>query len=118
MPPVELAGQIRHSLFLAVREALNNVVKHAKADLVRVELRLERLNLRLIVEDDGQGFDPAQQEDDGTHEGLEGMRRRMEAIGGSFQLSSVLGSMTRVEFILPLALQPGTAHPNASLQIP
>jgi signal transduction histidine kinase len=102
VPTMELAGRLRHGLFLSVREALNNVVKHAQADLVKIELRLERSTLHLIVEDDGHGFDPSLQIDDGTHEGLDGMRRRMEEIGGSFQLSSAPDRSTRIEFTLPL----------------
>lgn len=109
VPAIGLAGRIRHGLFLAVREALNNVAKHAKADLVRIELRLEQANLHLIVEDDGQGFDPAQRRGDGTCEGLDGMRRRLEEIGGSFQLNSAPGCSTRLEFRLPLHVHSGAS---------
>ncbi len=116
LPPMELAGRLRHCLFLAVREALNNVAKHANANLVRIELRLEGTKLHLIVEDDGQGFDLSQQNADGIHEGLDGMRRRMEEIGGSCQISSAPGDSARVEFILPLAIVPGAAHNPAPLE--
>jgi signal transduction histidine kinase len=115
VPPTELPGRVRHGLFLAAREALNNVAKHAKADLVKIELHLERSRLHLRVEDDGKGFDPSQYEEDGTQEGLDGMRRRMEEIGGLLQLSSAPGEGTRIEFILPLPDPLGAPHTSSDL---
>ncbi len=101
MPSTALAGKARHYLFLAVREALNNVVRHARADLIRLEVRVENSRLRIAVEDNGCGFAPEQTTAEGTHEGLTNMRRRLEDIGGSFQIVSRPGG-TRVEFIAPL----------------
>lgn len=105
LPPVVLPGKVRHLLFLAVREALNNAVKHARADLVRVELRLEANGLRLAIEDNGRGFVPEQAKANGTHEGLSSMQRRLEELGGQFHLSSQPGSGTRVEFSVTLAVE-------------
>lgn len=102
LPAITLPGKIRHCLFLAVREALNNVTKHAHADLVRLELRVEADTLRLVIEDNGCGFASEKLVEDGTHEGLNTMRRRLQEIGGKFQLNSRPGSGTRVEFRAPL----------------
>jgi signal transduction histidine kinase len=102
MPSTALAGKVRHCLFLAVREALNNAVRHARADLVRLEIRAENSSLRLAVEDSGCGFAPEQTTSAGTQEGLTNMRRRMEDIGGRFEITSRPGGGTRVEFIAPL----------------
>lgn len=102
MPSTALAGKARHCLFLAVREALNNAVRHARADLIRLEIRAENPSLRIAVEDNGCGFAPEETTAAGTHEGLTNMRRRMEEIGGRFQITSHPGGGTRVEFIAPL----------------
>ena len=102
MPSTALAGKARHYLFLAVREALNNAARHARADLIRLEIRAENSSLRIAVEDNGCGFAPEQIVTAGTHEGLANMRRRMEDIGGRFEITSRSGGGTRVEFIAPL----------------
>lgn len=102
LPPTPLAGKSRHSLSQAVREALNNAVKHARADLIRVELATDAAGLHLVIEDNGKGFIPGQAGAEGTHEGLESMRGRMEEIGGSFQLQTSPDGGTRVVFLAPL----------------
>ena len=102
LPATALPGKVRHFVFQAVREALNNAAKHARADLVRVELKVEAASLRVVIEDNGGGFVAEQAGAVGTHEGLEGMRRRMEEIGGQFALRSRPGGGTRIEFLAPL----------------
>jgi signal transduction histidine kinase len=98
LPARSLSGVQRHFLFVAVREALNNSVRHAKADLVRMEIRCEAGALRVVIEDNGCGFRPEGADGTGTGDGLENMRRRMEEIGGEFSLTSRHGHGTRVEF--------------------
>ena len=102
IPALELSGKTRHLVFLAVREALNNAVKHAAAKLIRLEIKVADGGLRIVVEDDGQGFAPKQELSAGTHEGLKNMQRRMAEIGGQFQLTSRPEGGTRVEFCLSL----------------
>jgi len=113
MPSTALAGKVRHYLFLAVREALNNAVRHARADLIRLEIRAENSSVRIAVEDNGCGFAPEQTTGAGTHEGLTNMRRRMEEIGGRFQIASRPGGGTRVEFIAPLPSESPTPPRNS-----
>ena len=114
MPSTALAGKARHYLFLAVREALNNAVRHAQADLIRLEVRVENASLRLAVEDNGGGLAPELATNSGTHEGLANMRRRMEDIGGTFEITSRPGHGTRVEFVAPLPGQSPTPTRNTS----
>ena len=57
LPPLPLSADVRHNLFLAVKEALNNIVKHAQAREVRLRLIQEHGRLTLVIEDDGRGFD-------------------------------------------------------------
>jgi signal transduction histidine kinase len=102
LPATELPGKIRHSVFLAVREALNNAAKHAHADLVRLGIQIDGATLRVTVEDNGRGFAPENPGPLGTHEGLDTMRRRMDLAGGEFRLTSRPGAGTRAEFVVPL----------------
>jgi PAS domain S-box-containing protein len=82
-------------LYRIAQEALHNVVKHAAAHRVRVELRREGAAVRLRVEDDGKGFDPEQVPD--GHLGLAGMRARAERVGAEFSCTSQPGDGTTVE---------------------
>jgi len=63
-----------------LREALSNVVRHAKADSVSVDIRVDDMWLTLVVADDGVGFDPAQVR---HASGTTNTRRRAESLGGS-----------------------------------
>jgi signal transduction histidine kinase len=85
LPDVTLPPEVRHNVFLAAKEAINNVVKHARASTVRMRLQLEADRFMLEIEDDGRGLDPAA-ESSGRN-GLRNMRRRMEDISGEFSIS-------------------------------
>lgn len=106
LPGAVLPGKIRHALSLTVREALNNLVKHSRSDLVRIILRLEDGQVRIAIEDNGSGFTREQVGAEGTHEGLESMRRRMEDIGGQFLLETPPDGGARVVFLAPLPIGP------------
>ena len=77
-------------LYRIAQEALHNVVKHAAARQVRVEVRQHDGGVRLRVEDDGKGFDPATVPD--GHLGLAGMRARADRVGATFACESRPGS--------------------------
>ena len=96
LPPLRLTTEIRHNLFLAVKEALNNVVKHAQAMNVRVTLKLHATVLSIVVQDDGRGFLPDSQRPGGN--GLRNMQQRLEAIGGRVEVESESGQGTTVRF--------------------
>jgi signal transduction histidine kinase len=91
-------------LYRIAQEALHNVVKHAAARQVRVEVRqVGGGGVRLRVEDDGKGFDPAAVPD--GHLGLAGMRARADRVGATFACESGPGSGTSIEVALsPAAL--------------
>lgn len=84
-----------------IQEALANVMKHAAATRVKVAFELDGGAARMVVEDNGVGFDPAQPRV-GPAFGLETMRERAELIGGSFAVRSAPGAGTTVEVRLPL----------------
>ncbi len=102
LPARPLPGKARHALFLVVREALNNAARHAGAGLLRLEIRAEGTDLRIVVEDDGCGFEAANAGVPGAREGLGNMRRRMEELGGTFRLAARTGGGTRIELSAPM----------------
>ncbi|MEI6278513.1 MAG: histidine kinase [Verrucomicrobiae bacterium] len=106
LPVLTLAGKVRHALFLSIREAANNAVKHAEASLIRLEIHCENQELHVVIEDDGSGFLPGAKGETNTHNGLGNMRRRMEEINGRFLLTSQPGKGTRIDFFAPLPDEP------------
>jgi signal transduction histidine kinase len=85
-------------VYRIAQEALHNVVKHAAAHQVRVDVRAEGAGVRLRVEVDGMGFDPARVPD--GHLGLAGMRARAERVGAAFSVDSAPGKGTIIEVAL------------------
>ena len=102
LPSWPLTAEIRHNLFLAVKEALNNALKHSRASEINLTLRLGDHSFALSVIDNGIGFDatsgpPAM--DTGriaAGNGLNNMRKRLEEIGGRCFIVSKPDSGTRV----------------------
>ena len=101
--PERLPASVETALFRIVQEAVNNVLRHAQAQHVRVVLTRSDDNVRLDVADDGQGFD-VQLPRSGRHIGLWSMRERVEQLGGQFELRSAPGQGTTVTAVLPLPL--------------
>jgi signal transduction histidine kinase len=101
LPPVEVSSRARHNLSMAAREAMHNVIKHACASQVTVQVDYDGGVLLVSLQDDGCGFQMGS-EVDGGH-GLGNMRRRLEEIGGGCSIDSVLGAGTTVVFRAPIA---------------
>ncbi len=87
LPVLELPSEVRHHMYLVVKESLHNIVKHADATEVWLRLRLTADRLTIIVEDDGRGWEARQTPAPGA-DGLENFRRRMAEIGGHCDLSN------------------------------
>ena len=105
LPPVSLAGATRHSLFLTIREAVNNAVKHAEPTVVGLAVRIAGGRLSMTVEDDGSGFDAESvtaAAAPNPRSGLHNMRRRIEELGGRFTIHSHPGGGTEVVVDVPL----------------
>ncbi len=109
----ELAGiqpELEEALYRICQEALHNVVKHAGARHVTIELRQDGECVCLRVIDDGTGFDPgAARAGRGKHLGLEGMRGRAERFGGRLDIDSKPGEGCRLQVRLPM--RPGEQTP-------
>lgn len=102
-PPVKLGGRVRHDLFLAVKETLNNVVRHAQATEVEFGLQLNGSQLELGIADNGRGFD-LQAAPHGN--GLVNLRERLAGLGGVCSVESSPGRGTRVNLSLNLDSSP------------
>ena len=98
-PDVSLRA--KEALYRVTQEALNNVVKHAGASQVVVEMTCKPSFLAVSIRDDGAGFEPRQPYP--GHLGLQTMRERVEQLGGTLTLNSTPGEGTVVEARLPLA---------------
>lgn len=110
--PANLSDAAALALFRIVQEALRNVARHAPQAAVQVTLERVSGNLRLCIEDDGDGFDPERCR---PGLGLLSMRERATVCGGQLDIHSAPGKGTHVEALIPLAAQPiRTAPATAS----
>ena len=109
-PPLTPAAQT--AAYRIALEALHNVVKHAHAQQVQVELAQVGERLHLRVQDDGHGFD--QQAASGGTLGQRSMRERAAGAGGHLEVRSAPGQGTAVELWLPLAPEPATEQPTST----
>lgn len=101
LPCFPVPTQIRHHLFLVVKETLNNVVKHAAANTVQFKAEAEEKLLRLTIVDNGRGF--AMGRERAGSDGLLNMQSRLKELGGKCSIESAPGEGTRVIFEVPLS---------------
>jgi ligand-binding sensor domain-containing protein/signal transduction histidine kinase len=109
LPQWLVTAEVRHHLFLAFKEALHNVVKHAAASEVSVSLTTTDRSFTLVARDNGRGFDPKTVSEKKTVEigrssgnGLVNMRLRLEKIGGHCEIQSAPGTGTEIKFVVEL----------------
>ncbi len=96
IPPWPVSADVRHHLFMVSKEALNNIVQHARAGEVRLSATVAEGLVTLTIEDDGQGFGLRSR--DAFADGLGNMRQRMQEAGGHCEIESVPGKGTRATF--------------------
>ena len=95
----EVSLDVKEALYRITQEALNNIVKHARASHVKVTLSNNKEEVVLNISDDGIGFDP--QGEFPGHLGMHTMRERAEKMGGRFLLNSIPGSGTDIQVQVP-----------------
>jgi signal transduction histidine kinase len=100
LPDERLPSEIETAVYRIVQESLTNVVKHARARNVTVVLTLRARSLKAVIEDDGEGFDPAEAREDGV--GLVGMRERLSLLGGKLEVESSRSGGTTIAVEVPL----------------
>jgi PAS domain S-box-containing protein len=104
MEEKDVPDHLKTVIYRICQEAFNNIAKHSKAKLATLSLR-KTDQIELVIEDDGQGFNPVEKLSAGDHNrglGLTSMRERAELSGGSFVIESIHGSGTTIRLSWPL----------------
>jgi PAS domain S-box-containing protein len=98
--PRELPLEWEENLLRIEQEVLTNVMRHAQASEFNAQLAFDNGEIRLNLRDNGSGFDPG-----GRHDGfgLQGMRERVEGMGGQLSIQSARGDGTAISIVLPFA---------------
>ena len=105
-----LSRELEVAIYRSVQEALHNIAKHSQARHFSVKLEMASSKVTVIIEDDGVGFSPRAVQDRGF--GLEGMRERAAALGGSVTVRSGPENGTRIRLVFPLE-PPRNVNPAA-----
>ena len=93
--------EFKRDIFLIYKEVLNNIVRHAQAENVDIEIDCRRNRLQLSIQDDGIGFNNLDQEfREGN--GLRNLRMRAQAIGANLRVRSALTEGTSVQLVIPM----------------
>jgi signal transduction histidine kinase/ligand-binding sensor domain-containing protein len=100
LPLAPLPAETRHQLFLALKEAFNNIARHSGATEVQLQLACDDSVLRICIQDDGKGMPEGSNGVAGN--GIRNMRERIERLGGTLKIVSSPGRGTKLEFTLPL----------------
>ena len=118
VPAVELREDHAILLFQSVRELLMNVVKHAGTTEATLTIALQKKVLSLTVRDQGRGFDvTTEQGTTDTHFGLFSIRERMEAIEGTFEITSIPNQGTTASLKLSLAPPETATQSDKTLRV-
>ncbi|MEJ0091758.1 MAG: two-component regulator propeller domain-containing protein [Limisphaerales bacterium] len=102
LPATEIPPEVRHNVFLAFKESVNNVVKHAHATEAWIRLRLTPEKFILEIEDNGRGMAGMDVKAAEMRNGLKNMKKRMADIGGEFSISPGASAGTIVHLSIPL----------------
>ena len=100
IPAREVPANVRHNIFLVVKEALQNIVKHAHATEVWLRINPGPRELSISIEDNGRGFD--RPPEDAWADGLRNLRQRLAEIGGECRITSQVNQGTTIAVQLPL----------------
>ena len=106
LPATEIPPEVRHNVFLAFKESVNNVVKHAHASEAWIRLRLSPEKFILEIEDNGRGLGGMDPKAAQMRNGMRNMRKRMADIRGEFSISPGANGGTIVRLTVPLSKLP------------
>ena len=95
-----LASKYEVALFRLIQESIQNVIKHASAESIQVNIRIEKNQVSVSIRDDGIGFDIEKKKENSF--GLIGMRERVEMLDGEITINSKFGNGTTVYVNIPL----------------
>jgi signal transduction histidine kinase len=100
IPSHQLSAEVRRNVFLTMKEAIHNAVKHSGATLVELNCRVSDHEVEFSVQDNGRGFIIKNLSGQGN--GLLNMKKRIEEIDGNFQIESEPGNGTKIRLTVPL----------------
>jgi signal transduction histidine kinase len=108
---LDIKASAAHEILMSVREAVTNSIQHSGTKQVLLQLHIDGENIMISIEDHGCGFSVSEVDaiDEG-HYGIVGMRERMERIGGSCKIRSIVGTGTCVQLVIASA----NVHKNIS----
>jgi signal transduction histidine kinase len=109
MPSIVVDGRLRYDLVLAVKETLNNIVRHAQATEVEFQMAFEEDQLQITISDNGKGF--ASKRPPGGN-GLKNLPLRLSKLGGQYDIESLIGKGTIVTIRLRLSQRTETVPAN------
>lgn len=104
LPERAVESRHRHQLFMVFKEALANVVHHAAATEVSLNIRYEAERLRVAIADNGRGLEEVARTQ--NMDGIANMRDRIEKLGGRFELESAAGRGTTLRLEVPIKEKP------------
>ena len=110
VPAMRISREAQRNIFLTVKEAINNCIKHADASEIGISLTLAH-GLHIVIADNGRGFNPADLK--GSGNGLRNMRQRVESIGGTFTITSSVSESTSID--IRVSLESLCAEKNTTL---
>lgn len=108
LPHHPISTNQRHNIFMAIKEALNNVIKHSQASEVRIRLSHGDDQFRIVIADNGRGLDVAHPA--GSGDGLRNMRQRLQQIGGHLAIESAPGQGTSLTMEFSPHARAGLSH--------
>ncbi|HEX8378339.1 MAG TPA: tetratricopeptide repeat protein [Pedobacter sp.] len=95
VPQIKISQPVQRNIFLTIKEALHNCIKHADCDKISVSLLVKEGLLNIAITDSGKGFDIKALKRNGN--GLRNMQYRLESIGGDCFINSILGKGTTIQ---------------------
>jgi len=98
IPDVELKSEVRRNIFLCVKESINNIIKHANATSVELNVQIIKPVLIILIKDNGKGLPIAEENISGN--GLKNISRRMNMINGKSDIFNEGGAVVRLELNL------------------
>lgn len=110
-PPINVEGRVRHDLLMVVKEALNNIVRHANATEVEFRMAVENHSLDIAIADNGRGLGGAMEKEG---HGLKNLSARLTKLGGNCSVESQSGGGTIVKIRLPLSAPAGAGTSPAA----
>ncbi|MFA6542174.1 MAG: two-component regulator propeller domain-containing protein [Bacteroidota bacterium] len=100
IPDAVVIPEFRRNIFLTMKEAINNIVKYAQAQNIRIVFSFDGSTVRITIADDGIGFVTSETSRFGN--GLHNMKKRIEQIGGEWSISSAVRQGTTITFSAPI----------------